>query len=87
MSGASSVRTKRSVEESVGDVLNVLTKRAIEAKNPRFVQLWLQVVGLIGQDSVKVEVTAGDERSNEAVARDIEELRRLLSETDEKHIQ
>lgn len=70
------------VEESVGDVLDVLTKRAIEAKNPKFVQLWLQVVGLLNHDAVKVEFNTSDQRSNETIRREIEELRELLDEYD-----
>lgn len=73
-------------EESLGRVLDVLTQKALEAKNAKFVELYLKVCGVLNGEMVKVDVNAvtdDDPRSNEAIEAEIEEMKRQLAMTDE----
>lgn len=68
-------------EESLGDVLDVLARRALEGRNAKFMELYLKVGGILGdQAAVKVDLNTADPRSNEAIEQDIEELKRQLAE-------
>jgi gamma-glutamylcysteine synthetase len=68
-------------KESLPEVLDILMKRAREGKNAKFMQMYLQVVGLLGSDSsVNVNVNNQDkeDRSNSAIENSIAELQAEL---------
>lgn len=71
-------------KESLGDILEVLMKRAKEGKNAKFMQMYLQVVGLLGADSnVQVNLNSKEEdRSDSAIEADLEALKAELDEID-----
>lgn len=73
-------------EESLGRVLDALTLKALEAKNAKFVELYLKVCGVLNGEMVRVDVNAAtddDARSNQAIESEIEELKRQLGLTDQ----
>lgn len=73
-------------EESLGRVLDVLTIKALEAKNAKFVELYLKVCGVLNGEMVKVNVNAvtdDDPRSDQAIEAEIEELKRQLRLSEE----
>jgi transcriptional regulator with XRE-family HTH domain len=70
-------------KESLNEVLAVLTKRAIEGKTPKWQELYLKVCGVLNGDvQVNVENNLVDDRSTSSVNLEIEELKKLLEETE-----
>lgn len=78
---------RESLADATSEILETLKRRAAEGKNPKWTQLWAQITGLLGSESVRVEVSAGDERSNAALEAELAELRELLGIDDETNIQ
>jgi hypothetical protein len=70
-------------KESLSEVLSVLTKRAVEGKTPKWMELYLRVTGVLNGSEVEVTVNQPEEdRSNEALKRRMAEVRKMIEEDD-----
>lgn len=68
--------------ERMDEVLEVLVKQALKGHS-KSLELYLKVCGLIGGETVHIENNVEDSRSNSAIEAELNELRQMLSETDE----
>lgn len=72
----------RIAEDSLPDVLDTVHKKAVEGRNPKWAEIYLKTVGVLNGEGVRVEVTNNtqDNRTNEAIERQIEELKKMLED-------
>lgn len=71
----------RMAEDHIGDVLEVVYKKACEGRNPRWSELYLRTVSVLNGEAVKVEVNNNQpDRSSEAIEREIQELKKMLED-------
>jgi transcriptional regulator with XRE-family HTH domain len=68
--------------EHLPEVMDNLISQAKTSKNAKIIELFLRTVGVLGQDTMKVEVNNNgvEERSNESKLAEIAQLKRLLGQ-------
>ncbi|WP_336791179.1 phBC6A51 family helix-turn-helix protein [Paenibacillus sp. MMO-177] len=75
-------RTMEKVIEHLPDVMEGLTRQALEGKSIKAVDVWLRANGLMNQEMTIRPGPPAEDRSEAAIRADIERMRRELGFTD-----